>query len=68
MEIPWRVIRGGGAGGRMGEKAQGIRNIIGRYKIDKNSIRNTILVQNRDTNSIGNGQVKELVCMTIDMN
>ena len=29
----------GGRGGRMGEKVEGIRSIIGRYKIDKGSLR-----------------------------
>ena len=29
----------GGEGGRMGEKVQGIRNINGRYKIDRWSLR-----------------------------
>ena len=33
MEITWRVIRGRGWG-RMGEKVQGIRSIIGRHKVD----------------------------------
>ena len=37
----------------MGEKVQGIRSIIGRYKID-----------GEVKNSIGNGEAKELVCMT----
>ena len=37
--------------GRMGEKEQGIRSIIGRYKID-----------GEVKNSIGNGEAKELVC------
>ena len=35
MEITWRVIRAEGMGGRTGEMAQGIRSVIGRYKIDK---------------------------------
>ena len=38
MEITWRVIRGRGWG-RMGEKVQGIRSIIGRYKIDRRRLR-----------------------------
>ena len=43
-----------GAGvGRMGEKVQGIRNIIGRYKIDRGF-----------KYSIGNGEAKELTCTT----
>ena len=29
----------GGGGGRMREKVQGIRSIIGRYKIDKGRLR-----------------------------
>ena len=29
----------GGVGGRMGEKVQGIRNIIGRYKRDRERLR-----------------------------
>ena len=33
MEITWSVIRGRGWG-RMGEKVQGIRSIIGRHKVD----------------------------------
>ena len=37
----------------MGEKIQEIRSINGRYKID-----------GEVENSIGNGEVKELVCMT----
>ena len=32
MEITWRVISG--VGGQMEGKVQGIRSIIGRYKID----------------------------------
>ena len=39
--------------GRMGEKEQGIRSIIGRYKID-----------GEVKNSIGNGEAKELICRT----
>ena len=35
MEGYWQ----GGVRGRMGEKAQGIRSIIGRYKIDRGSLR-----------------------------
>ena len=30
---------GTGGGGRMGEKVQGIRNRIGRYKIDRGRLR-----------------------------
>ena len=36
----------------MGEKVQGIRSIIGRYKIDRGRLR------------IGNVEAKELICMT----
>ena len=39
--------------GQMGEKVQGIRSIIDRYKID-GEVRN----------SIGNGEAKELMCTT----
>ena len=34
MEITWRVTSGEGEG-RMRGKVQGIRSIIGRYKIDR---------------------------------
>ena len=37
----------------MGKKVQGIRSINGRYKIDGDV-----------KNSIGNGEAKELICMT----
>ena len=37
----------------MGEKVQGIRNINGRHKID-----------GEVKNSMGNGEAKELICMT----
>ena len=37
MEITWKVISG--ERGRMGEKAQGIRSINGRYKTDKGRLR-----------------------------
>ena len=40
----------------MGEKVQGIRSIIGRHRIDREG-----------KNSMGNGEVKELICMTHDM-
>ena len=40
--------------GEWGEKVQGIRSIIGRYKIDKGEVKN----------SIGNGEAKELICTT----
>ena len=36
----------------MGKKVQGIRSINGRYKIDRRRLR------------IGNGEAKELICMT----
>ena len=45
------LLRGGK--GRMGEKVQGFRSIIGRYKIDREV-----------KNSMGNGEAKELICMT----
>ena len=37
----------------MREKVQGIRSINGRYKIDRKRLR-----------TIGNGEAKELICMT----
>ena len=48
----------GWGGGRMGEKVQGIRNIIGRQKIRQGEVKN----------SMGNEGAKELICMTMDMN
>ena len=48
----WRSHGGISIGrGRMVEKVQGIRNIIGRYEID-----------GEVKNSIGNGEAKELLC------
>ena len=44
----------GEGGERMKEKVQGIRSINGRYKI----------VRGRIKNSIGNGEARELICMT----
>ena len=38
MEITWRVISGEGSG-ENGEKVQGIRNINGRYEIDRGRLR-----------------------------
>ena len=38
MEIIWRVITGE-RGGRMGEKVEGMRSIIGRYKLDRGRLR-----------------------------
>ena len=38
----------------MGEKVQGISSINDRYKIDRGKVKN----------SIGNGEAKELICMT----
>ena len=38
----------------MGEKVQGLRSIIGRYKRDRADVKN----------SIGNGEAKEFICMT----
>ena len=43
----------GGEARNREEKVQGIRSIIGRYKIDG-------VVKN----NIGNGEAKELICMT----
>ena len=53
MEIRWRVISGKGERGEWRIKVQGIRSINGRYKID-----------GEVKNSIGNGEVKELICTT----
>ena len=47
------VCQLGGGKGRMGEKVQGLRSIICRYKIDRDV-----------KNSIENGEAKELICMT----
>ena len=44
----------GGERGRIGEKVQGIRSIIGRHKIDRGEVKNRI----------GNGEAKELTCTT----
>ena len=52
MEIIWRVISGQGEGREWRGKVQGIKSIIGRYKIDGDV-----------KNSIGSGD-KELPCMT----
>ena len=38
--------------GKLGEKVQGIRSIIGRHKIGEVK------------NNIGNGEAKDLICMT----
>ena len=43
----------GGVRGRIGGKVQGLKGITGRYKIDVDV-----------KNSIGNGDAKELECMT----
>ena len=51
MEIIWRVSAGRGKGENWG-KVRGLRSIIGRNKID------------RERNSIGNGEAKELTCTT----
>ena len=40
--------------GEMGEKVQGIKSINGSYKIDRGEVKN----------SMGNGEAKELICMT----
>ena len=53
----WRSHGGyqwGDRGGRMREKLQGIISINGRYKIDRGRLRIVI----------GNGEAKELMCMT----
>ena len=34
MEITWKVFSGEGEGRNRKEKVQGIRSIIGRYKVD----------------------------------
>ena len=52
MQITGRVISG--EWGRMGEKAQGIRSLNGRKKNSQGEVKNTI----------GNGEAKELRCMT----
>ena len=39
MEITRRVISRKGGRGRMGEKVQEIRSIIGRHKIDRGRLR-----------------------------
>ena len=44
----------GGRGGRMGGKVQSLKSITGRYKTDRGDVKN----------SIGNGEAKELTCMT----
>ena len=43
-----------GVVGRLGEKAQGIRSINGRHKIDRGGVKN----------SRGNGELEELICTT----
>ena len=53
MEITWRVNNGRGKGENGGGKVQGIRSINSRYKIN-----------GEVKNSIGNGEAKELICMT----
>ena len=39
MEITWSVISREGVGVEWEEKSQGIRNIIGRHKIDRGRVR-----------------------------
>ena len=39
MEITWRVISSERGGEKMREMVQGIRNIIGKYKIDRARLR-----------------------------
>ena len=41
----------------MGEKVQGIRSINGRHKNRRGEVKN----------SIGNGEAKELICMTLGL-
>ena len=53
MEITWRGISREGEQGELGEKVQRIRSINSRYKID-----------GEVKNNIGNGEAKELICMT----
>ena len=48
-----------GEGGRTGEKVQGIRSINGRYKID----RGRLSMGKNTSDSMGNGEAKELLCM-----
>ena len=43
-----------GGGGEKGEKVQGIRSIIGRYKLDRGQLR----IKG------GNGEAKEFMCTT----
>ena len=52
MEITWRVISREEEWGD-GGKVQGIRSIIGRYKID-----------GKVKNSTGNEEIKEFICKT----
>ena len=55
----WRSHGGLSAGsGGNGEKLQGIRSIIGRYKIDRGEVKN----------SIGNRGAKNLYVQPMDMN
>ena len=44
----------GGGEKKIGEKIQGIRSIIGRYKIDRGELKS----------NVGNGEAKELICTT----
>ena len=55
MEITWKVISGGG---RMGEKVQGIRSIISRYKIGRGRLRIVWEIQ----------KAKNLVVRPMDVN
>ena len=54
MEIKWRVINRGVAGGERGGKAQRINSISDRWKIDRGE----------GKNSVGNVEAKELTSMT----
>ena len=53
MEITWRIISGKREGREQGEKVQEIRSI--------NCLQNR---QGEVKNCIGNGEAKELICMT----
>ena len=57
MEVIWRIISGGGKG-RMREKVQGLRNQIGRYKIDRGGVKNSMEME----------KPKNLYAQPMDMN
>ena len=67
----------GSRGGRIREKLQGIRSLIGRYKIDGEELRvvqeirrmiGRHKIDGDIKNSIGNGEAKELICTTHGLN